>query len=87
MKKQDNPNNMFGKKSKDVYKIIEREYANGDVRFFILIECRTDFGFELYDDFILDETFATIGEATVRVDELKEFNKKFNVIDEKIHEV
>ena len=78
----------FGKKTDNVYKIIERKFKDNSVYFFVEITNTFDlqlFDIKLPETYIFEESFKTYNDALECVNKLKEEDKKITVLEEKIH--
>lgn len=78
----------FGKKTDNIYKIIERKFKDNNVYFFVEITNIMDlqlFDIEIPDTYIFEESFKTYDEALNCVNKLKKEDEKITVSEEKIH--
>jgi hypothetical protein len=78
----------FGKKTDNVYKIIERKFKDNSVYFFIEITNTFDlqcFDIKFPETYIFEKSFKRWEDALKCVEELKEEDKKITVLEEKIH--
>lgn len=81
---------IFGKKTDNTYKIIERKYKNDKVRFFVEVTNTisvTSFDAKFPEVYIHHKPYKTYEKALKCVAKLKEKDKKVTVLDEKIHTV
>lgn len=78
----------FGKKTDNVYKIIERKFKDNSVHFFVEITSTFDLqsdNIKYPETYIFEESFKTYNDALECVNKLKEEDKKITVLEEKIH--